>query len=395
MKKVLVLSHMFPNPVNETAGIFVHSQCVELQKRGIEVHVVSPIPSFPLYPKWKGYKQIAGTTQVGGIPVTYVPTRMIPGGKFFHAYGDFYVKSLTNCIRNLRLHFDFDCIHAHTIFPDGFAAGVLKQEFQVPVITTIHGSDIMVYPKRHPKIWSRTKDALEMSDWIITVSHELLRETKKICSSIQGSVIHNGFDPKVFYPSDQKEARRKLSLPEWGTNLLFVGNLYPVKGPDVLLEAFANVVQEREDLRLFFVGDGTLRSTLENRVQTLGLSDQVSFVGRKKHEEISVWMNSADLIVVPSLSEGLGSINLEAMGCGKPVVGSNVGGIPEIVQHEKTGYLVEPNSVEALTVGLRKVLIEEPELIQSYGLTAHKESSKLTWEQNAVEVSSIYQQLCK
>lgn len=394
-KKVLVISHMFPTPVNEVSGIFVHSQCVALQKQGIELHVLCPTPCFPLYPKWKKYRSITGTTEVGGVPVTYVPTTMIPGGKFFHRYGSFYVKSIRKAVYELKKKFDFELIHAHAAFPDGYAGGVFAKEIGVPLITSLHGSDIMVYPKRHPKILARTQEALQWSNQVIAVSHSLWEEARKISSDVQGRIIHNGFDASIFHPQDQQMIRQKLDLDPNVKILLFVGNLYPVKGPDVLLESFARIVNEDRNLQLVYVGDGTLRHSLQLKAEELQIQNQVLFVGRKPYIEVPTWINAADLVVVPSLSEGLGSINMEAMGCHKPVVASHVGGIPEIVQNGQTGILVEPNSVEALTEALHKVLIDQPELLSIYGKQGYEASRKLTWEQNAREVFEMYQNLCK
>lgn len=394
-KKVLVISHMFPTPVNEVAGIFVHSQCVALQKQGIELHVICPTPCFPFYPKWKKYRSITGTTEVGGVPVTYVPTSMIPGGKLFHRYGSFYVKSIRKAVYNLKKKFDFELIHAHTAFPDGYAGGVLAKELGVPLITSLHGSDIMVYPKRHPKIWMRTQEALQWSNQVIAISQSLWQEARKIDSRVQGCMIHNGFDASVFYPQDQQMIRQQLDLESNAKILLFVGNLYPIKGPNVLLESFAQIANQDPKLQLVYVGDGTLRQSLQARAEELQIQNQVMFVGRKPYTDVPLWINGADLVVVPSLSEGLGSINMEAMGCHKPVVASRVGGIPEIVQNGKTGILVEPNSIDALTKGLRDILINQPELLSFYGKQGYEASQKLTWEQNAKEVCSMYQDLCK
>lgn len=394
-KKVLVISHMFPTPVNEVSGIFVHSQCVALQKQGIEVHVICPTPCFPFYPKWKKYRSITGTTEVNGVPVTYVPTTMIPGGKFFDRYGSFYVKSIRKAVYDLKKKFDFELIHAHAAFPDGYAGGVFAKELGVPQITSLHGSDIMVYPKRHPKIWARTQEALQWSNQVIAVSHSLWEEARKIDSEVQGRIIHNGFDASVFYPQNQQMIRQQLDLSSHAKILLFVGNLYPVKGPDVLLESFAQIANQDQNLQLIYVGDGNLRQSLQSRAEELQIHDRVTFVGRKPYTEVPLWLNGADLVVVPSLSEGLGSINMEAMGCHKPVVASRVGGIPEIVQDGHTGLLVERNSVEALTQGLRKILLDQPELLFLYGKQGYEVSCKLTWEQNAREVSEMYQDLCE
>jgi teichuronic acid biosynthesis glycosyltransferase TuaC len=391
--RVLVISHMYPNEVNPMSGIFVHNECKALQQQGITVKVLSPIPSFPLYPKWKGYRHMSLEAEREGIPVTYVPTRMFPGGFFFFTYGELYLKSLVPAIEKIKSDFPFDLLHCHTIFPDGYAGGKLKQIFQVPVVSTIHGSDIMLYPKRNRATYNKTVKALEMVDQVVTVSQRLLTEAKKMLPQLNGETIYNGFDPKRFAPIDQKEARKSLQLPENRKILLFVGNLYPVKGVPFLLQAFAKIAAKDSNLHLYLIGDGPLRPTLNRLVKELGITEQVSFMGRRPYDEIPLWINSADLLALSSLSEGLPSILLESMGCAKPMVATNVGGISEVLQDGQTGLLVESRHVEQLTGALQRLLIDEPDLLLEMGKKAYQASQKLTWFQHASRIKQLYQQL--
>ena len=90
----------------------------------------------PLYPKWKGYRQLPKKTEKEGIVVYYIPTRMIPGGFFFHRYGKYYTNALQKAVCEIHKEFSFDLIHCHTIYPDGYAGGKLKKEWKVPVVST-------------------------------------------------------------------------------------------------------------------------------------------------------------------------------------------------------------------------------------------------------------------
>ncbi|SEM79131.1 glycosyltransferase family 4 protein [Lihuaxuella thermophila] len=391
--RVLIISHMYPNQVNPVSGIFVHNQAKSLQKAGIRVRVVSPIPRFPLYPKWKGYRKMALQTRLEGIDVQYVPTLMFPGGFFFSNYGRFYTASLQQAIPAIQREFPFDLIHAHTIFPDGYAAGILKRSFQVPVVSTIHGSDIMLYPKRNKSVYRKTLQALQMNDRIITVSGRLLAEAERMAPGIEAKTIYNGFDPSRFYPIRQQKAREQLGISGRKKVLLFVGNLLPVKGVDLLLTAFAKVAAEDPDLHLYLVGDGPLRRTLAEQSARQGIQAQTHFMGRRPYEEIPAWINSADALVLASRSEGLPSILLESMGCGKPMVCTDVGGIAEILRDGETGFLVEPGNTGQLAERLRQILVESPELARSMGERAFQMSKALTWEQNAQNTIQLYEQV--
>jgi glycosyltransferase involved in cell wall biosynthesis len=246
-----------------------------------------------------------------------------------------------------------------------------------------------LYPKRSRAIYIKTCQALQQNDLIITVSKRLLEEAKKMIPDIEGKTIYNGFNPNQFAPMDQKVAREQLGLSINGKQLLFVGNLLPVKGVNYLLDAFAQVAAHVPEVYLHLVGDGPLRSTLEQQVEKLKLKERVSFKGRRPYEEIPMWVNSADAVVLSSLSEGLPSILLETMGCGKPMIATDVGGIAEILQHGKTGFLVPSKQVKELSESMLTILQEEGLGIQM-GTNALEASKELTWQQNAVNILQIY-----
>ncbi|MFC4077394.1 glycosyltransferase family 4 protein [Salinithrix halophila] len=388
---VLVISHMYPNPANPMAGIFVHNQIKAMKEEGIECRIISPIPHFPFYPKWSGYRKFPQTAMMDGIPIHYVPTLMFPGGLFFSAYGYFYYKALAGEIAEIREHFPFDIIHCHTIFPDGYAGAKLKQSFSIPLVTTIHGSDIRLYPYRSTRVYRRTEQALRMNDHIITVSEQLKWDTQKIVPGVEATTIYNGFDPQRFYPFCQKEARQKLGVPEGVKSILFVGNLYKVKGLGDLLRAFSQVAEQHPEVCLYLVGDGPLRGELKQQARESGVEEQIHFVGRKPHEEIPVWINSSDVVVLSSLSEGMPSIILEAMGCGKPVVATDVGGISEILQHRRTGFLVKPGEPKELARYLSILLTENEGLACDMGERAFTESGAVTWKRNAERMRALYE----
>jgi teichuronic acid biosynthesis glycosyltransferase TuaC len=391
-KRILVISHMYPNDVNPMAGIFVQNQTKALIEAGLDVHVVAPMPSFPLYPKWRGYRRLPERMVRDGIPVHYVPTRMFPGGLFFARYGNYYTYSLRKAIPSIQKEFPFDLIHCHTIYPDGYAGSKLKQEFKVPVISTIHGSDILLYPKRNKGVHARTLMALKQNDHVITVSDRLKKEALAMWPELSVSTVYNGFDPRRFFPVNKEEARRRLGLPEREKSILFVGNLLPVKGVHYLLQAFKQIVRDGNEARLYLIGDGPLRSELAKQAEELGIAAHVSFLGRKPYEEIPLWINSADVVTLTSLSEGLPSILLETMGCGRPMVATDVGGISEVLKHGETGLLVPPEDVSQIAISLKQIL-EDEALCKQMGERALEESKALTWERNAARIKECYKEV--
>ncbi len=388
MKRILILSHMFPNKVNPVAGIFVFNQAKALQKAGYEVRVVVPTPSFPFYKKWKGYRSLPRQTELEGIPVYYIPTRMFPGGFFFYKYGEFYIRSLRSILKEIKHDFDYDLLHCHTIFPDGYAGGHLKEELGVPVGATIHGSDIMVYPKRNRRVYENTVKALKTNDWLITVSEKLRDEVSKMVKDLPVTTIYNGFNPDLFSPMEKHVAREKLGIHTEGQKILFVGNLIPIKGVNYLLEAFQLLKEKNANVDLYLIGAGSLRHELQKKAEALGIGNKVHFMGRKPYEEISVWINSADVVALTSLSEGLPSILLETMGCGRPMVATDVGGIKEILQDGVTGRLAQPQNSAHIAECLADVLSEGN--AEKLGKQAYLASKTLTWETNIKNTEKMY-----
>lgn len=385
---------MYPSKINPQSGIFVHNQTKALQDAGCEVQVVVPIPRFPLYKKWKGYSDLQGQIDLDGIPVHYVPTWMFPGGFFFHRYGEFYIRSLKPILHQMKHEFPYELLHCHTIFPDGYAGGQLKEELGVPVISTIHGSDIMLYPKKSKKVYDRTIEALKTSDQLITVSDRLCSEVEQMVPRLPVSTIYNGFDPKRFYPIDQQEARHRLGIQLEGKQIVFIGNLLPVKGISYLVQAFRRLVQDEqhEGLNLYLVGAGPLQSSIEDEITKLGLTGRVHLMGRRPYDEMIHWMNSADVIALTSLSEGLPSILFESMGCGRPMVATDVGGIKEVLQDGVTGKLARPKDVEHISQCLHEILTMD-DVREVLGKQAYVASRDFSLEQNANQLIERYEKI--
>jgi glycosyltransferase involved in cell wall biosynthesis len=192
-------------------------------------------------------------------------------------------------------------------------------------------------------------------------------------------VVYNGVDPS-FRPLPSKQVaafRRETELPE--RFILFVGTLEPRKNVVGLVEAYARLPKERPPLMLVG-GKGWLYDEIFARVEALGLSHEIRFVGYVPAEALPLWYNAADLFVYPSLYEGFGLPALEAMACGTPVVTSMASSLPEVVGD--AGRLVDPSDTEGLAAVMAQVLGsgEQREQMQIEGLA---QASKFSWEQTA------------
>ncbi len=399
---LIVLSHMYPKTYAPNDGIFVHEQ-VKALKQVIDgnITVIVPVPWSPkilwFKKKWREYGQAERENLIDGIKVYYPRYLMIPAryfSRFQAIHGIFIYLSAKALVKKLiRMNQQETVLHSHTILYDGFAGGLLKRKYKIPHICTIHGSDINIYPFRNKLNLSFVKFALNNCDQVVTVSYKLKEKTELISDKLNNiSVINNGADPGKFYPMLKEIAKRKLEIKENGKIILFVGDLKPVKGVKYLIKAFAQLQRDykNDTTALYLIGDGIERGNLEALASELHVEKKVYFLGRKAHDEIPLWMNAADIFVLPSISEGFPTVIPEAMMCGLPVVASNVGGIPEIVVHGQTGFLVMSKESGSLAEYI-KLLAEDANLRKKFSQAALDGSIKYTWENNAAEYVKIYE----
>lgn len=283
--------------------------------------------------------------------------------------------------------FNFNLIHAHFL-ENGFAAAQLKHEYNVPFIITAHGGDVYSSPFKNS--WNRrlAKYILREADQIITVSNFNAEKLVSLgCPKNKLHVIPNGYDEEMFKPCTQIVARTKLGLPLNKKILLAVGNLVNVKGHVYLISAMERILK-KHDAILVIVGSGPLYENLKQRIYELKLSDKILLVGRVTHSDIPLFLNACDIFVLPSLSEGFPTVIPEAMACGKPVVGTNVGGIPEIITNQDVGLLVNPRDILSLADGIIFALEQkwDSEIIL-------KHVRNYSWKNIVKQILSVYQEI--
>jgi len=160
--------------------------------------------------------------------------------------------------------------------------------------------------------------------------------------------VLNGCDFSVFYPRNRVDERVELDFPLDAELVLFVGHLWSSKGLRELLASVETMAQERSHLRLAIIGEGSMRPEIQAWVPRTGLSSRVILLGQCSSQQVARWINAADVFCLPSHSAGCPSAIIEALACGRPVVATEVGGIPELI-NDRNGLLVPPRDVKALT----------------------------------------------
>jgi glycosyltransferase involved in cell wall biosynthesis len=186
------------------------------------------------------------------------------------------------------------------------------------------------------------------------------------------------------------EKKRSLGLDQNEAVIGFVGWLLPIKGPGYLLKAMDYVWHEHPETSLVLVGKGDLDVDLRAEALRKNANGKVKFLGWR--DDINEIMPVFDMLVLPSLNEGMGRVLVEAMAAGKPVVASRVGGIPDLVRHEETGYLVPPANEKALADGIKKIL-DDPERAWEMGQQGKEYCRQFSLEAMIEKLDDLYSDL--
>lgn len=251
-----------------------------------------------------------------------------------------YESALTSKLVDIAMHEQLDVMHVHYAIPHAsaaiFAQQILKEKKKyIPVITTLHGTDITLVGKDQ-SYKPIVNFAINKSDGVTTVSESLRLDTLKnfdIDRSIE--VIHNFVDLERF-SKKCKDHFRKAIAPHGEKLIVHTSNFRPVKRVQDVVQVFCEV-QKVIASKLLLIGDGPERSYIENLCREMDCIDNTRFLG--KQDAIEEILSVSDLFILPSESESFGLAALEAMACQLPVIASNAGGIPEVVDHGINGFL--------------------------------------------------------
>ncbi|MCR8642253.1 N-acetyl-alpha-D-glucosaminyl L-malate synthase BshA [Paenibacillus sp. N1-5-1-14] len=268
-----------------------------------------------------------------------------------------YDLSLASKLAQVAQMQNLDLLHVHYAIPHAVCAILAKQMVgdQLKVVTTLHGTDITVLAQDH-SISDLIRFAINKSDAVTAVSADLIRETRdSLAINRDIDLAYNFVDKRVYYPREVSELRKNFVEPDEKL-LIHISNFRPVKRVMDVVEIFAKV-QQHVKSKLMFVGEGPDLSRVHSRVKELGIGDRVIFCG--KQDDVAEVISLADVMLLPSEKESFGLVALEAMACGVPTIGSNAGGIPELITHGDTGYLASIGDTEAMAQYAIRLLTDE------------------------------------
>lgn len=364
----LLFSTLYPSAARPGHGQFIETRLRELLATGaVDARVVAPVPwFFSTHPRFGERARMALTPlheTRHGIQVEH-PRYLLPP-KIGETVSPFVLAA--GALRTLRRlqgeGFDFDLIDAHYFYPDGVAAALLGGWLRKPVVITARGSDLNVLGQhplpRHMMQWATRQAAASAA--VCKALADVLLSWGTPAHKVH--VWRNGVDLRRFTPLPRDQCRQRLGLS--GDPLVMsVGNLVPIKGHSLTIDAVAILSRRRPATRLVLVGDGPEHARLQAQARELGIDDRVTFVGRIANEDLPAWYSAADITMLSSVNEGWANVLLESMACGTPVVATDVGGSAEVVAHPDAGRLL-PRRDPELAAGLLEQLANEGPLENS------------------------------
>ena len=307
---------------------------------------------------------------------------------WFTSHRNTPISTITTWIRILMsaTREEFDVIHAHTVLPITTMGLILKRLTGKPLVSVIHESQFLFGMKKRWYRWLARK-SLSGADFVHANSIELksVAETLNLPKPVH--LIGNAVDTQQFRPVRKNIIRKEISAEEKVQIVITTRRFVPKNGVIYLIKAIPLVLAQAKNVHFYVIGDGPERNNVEQEIRQLGITAQVTLKGAIRNEELPMYLNSADLYVLPSLKEGTSIAGLEAMACGLAMVGTNVGGIPEIITEDVNGYLCMPENPTDLANAIVHALKNKKRL----GAESSRMVKKyFSWDKRSKEITTIY-----
>ncbi|QKY69190.1 N-acetyl-alpha-D-glucosaminyl L-malate synthase BshA [Lentibacillus sp. CBA3610] len=275
-----------------------------------------------------------------------------------------------------------DILHVHYAMPHAICAILAKDiaEHDVKIVTTLHGTDITVLGIDH-SLKKMIRHGIEQSDAVTAVSHSLVEQTRDVVDTDKAiEVIYNFVNETEYTKIAGDSIRQEYGIDPDEKVIIHISNFRKVKRVEDIIYTFKQI-HEEVNAKLLLVGDGPEYSEMYQLVSELGLNDNVLFLGKQKN--VNDLLSISDLKLLMSEKESFGLVLLEAMSCEVPCIGTNIGGIPEVIRHDETGYIVETGDTsQAAAYAIN--LLQNKKLLRHFSKNALAHARKHFYSQDIV-----------
>ncbi len=376
--RALWITPGYPSAANPSGFVFHHTQAWALTQAGVDVSVVAPTPWVPpglagRQPRWAPYRDLPRREDDGPILVErprYLTTPRETRLGIAHLTQAFACRSVARP----------DVIHAHFAYPCGAAALRLKRRFRVPLVISVLGDDVYIYPEHNGRMRRLFEDTVRGADHVIANSPDLA-ETTRALSGVMPEPLSIGIDLARFSATpDRAKIRAELGIGNKAFVILYVGALLPQKGVLDLAEALRRLAWP--DAVALFVGGGPARPD----------GPAVRLLGPRPNGEIPGLLATADVFVLPSWHEGLGLSAVEAGAAGVSVIGGRTGGLANLLADD-CGFAFTPRDVGKLTEALQAVRADPDEAGRRAGRLKARVARDHDLHANARRIAALYGEL--
>jgi glycosyltransferase involved in cell wall biosynthesis len=379
--KVAVVTRYFPSSAEPSQGRSAY-QTLRVLARHTNLRVFYPNASYPslLKPGSRSYSKLDAAYSPPDVKTNYynypaVPVLSRPINGWMAA------RTLLPHIRA----FAPDLIFSYFIYPEGYAALQIAKALAIPLVVEGIGSDINRIGDPISAMLTRT--VLCKADFVLTVSADLRNKALAMgASPAKSRAIVNGCDHAAFHVRDRLEARRKFGIDPAAQAVVYIGRMDMKKGLRELVDAAVSLHTQRASLHVYLVGNGPDRPLIDSAIQANSAAGYIHAMPGCVFDDVAVWMAAADLVTLPSYMEGCPNVVIEALASGRPVVATNVGGIPEIMNGE-CGLLVPPRDSRSLAQALASVLD------RTWDASVISAQCSRSWEDVAADVLEVFDSL--
>lgn len=388
-KNLLVLAHTYnsfiKDPVEVMAKHFNKIYVLVRHQPISELGNIIPLPFFRNRAKYSKKYSIDLTKKPENVEVFPVSFFYLPTGELYLKAGKRHERKALQVLENENINFDM--IHAHFGWSAGYAGVKIKEKYNKPLVITGHGYDIYKLPKRSERFKNEIVKVFNSADQVLTVS-EKNNEHLKSMGVDKVKVFPNGYTKDLFYFKEQNKCRENLDLPLDKKIMITIGNLETYKGYEYLVKALDIVKERKKDFLCIHIGAGSLEGEIKGMVQERKLGKHIKFLGRIPHHDLVDYFGASDFFVSSSLAEGNPTVMFESLGCGKPFIGTKVGGVPEIISSNEYGLLCDSENEKALAENVLKALDRDwdTEKILEY-------SKQFSWESICENIMRVYKEL--